>query len=109
MKWPTLNCPFCGGILRNTDLHKGEPLICPVCGAKLQHSTSQLHLSGFIALCVALLVLYLLGLRGIWLVVTTVLVWFPVYVAWDFVFTRIVPPRFEAYVPKDYKGGLFGN
>ncbi len=109
MNWPTLRCPFCGGILRNTDLHRGMPLVCPTCQAKLQHSMTQRRLSGFIALCIDLAICYFVGFRGIWLAVATILSWFPVLVIWDFIFVRIVPPRFEAYAPKDYKGGLFGS
>lgn len=109
MKWPTLNCPLCGGVLRNTDLHRGMPLVCPTCDAKLQHSSHQLWLPGFIALCIDLAILYFVGLRDIWLAVATILLWFPVYVICDFIFVRMVPPRFEAYTPKDYKGGLFGK
>lgn len=109
MKWPTLKCPFCGGILRNTEVYPGRPLVCPSCAAKLQHSRAQLRLSGLIALCITLALLYFLGIKRVWLVVATVLLWFPLCIVWEFVFVRIVPPRFEAYVPKDYKGGLFKN
>jgi len=109
MKWPTLKCPFCGGNLRNTDLRRGMPLVCPTCEAKLQYSKGQLWLSALIALCIDLAVLYLVGLRSLWLAVATILLWFPVCTVWEFVFVRIIPPRFEAYAPRGYKGGLFGN
>jgi len=109
MKWPTLNCPFCGGTLRNTDVYPGRPIVCPDCKAQLQPSDRQMWLSGFIALCIVIAVLYLFDVSGVWLIVATILLWFPAYVIWAFVFVRIVPPRFEAYVPKDHKGGLFGN
>ncbi len=108
MKWPTLKCPFCRGILRNTELHTGPPFVCPSCGAELQYSRRELWLSGFIALCITVAVLHLLGLRARWLVIATIVLWFPIYVAWEFIFVRILPPRFEAYTPKNYKG-LFGK
>jgi hypothetical protein len=37
--------------------------------------------------------------QGDMVVVGTIVLWFPVYVMWDFIFVRIVPPRFEAYIP----------
>ena len=40
-------------------------------------------------------------LRGLWLGLATIVFWFPVLVAWNFIFPRIVPPRLEAYVPKE--------
>jgi hypothetical protein len=85
------------------------PVVCPTCLAKLQYSSGQLWLSAFVALCIDLAILYLIGLRGVWLAIATILLWFPVCVVWEFVFVRIVPPRFEAYTPKDSKNGLFGN
>jgi hypothetical protein len=109
MKWPTLKCPFCGGILPNTEVYPDRPLVCPTCAAQLQSSEHQLWLSGFIALCITLAALYFLGLRGAWFAFATILLWFPVYVFWDFIFLRIVPPRFESYHPKDHRGKLFGD
>jgi uncharacterized paraquat-inducible protein A len=108
MKWPTLKCPFCSGLLRNTDLHRGEPIVCPSCDAKLQHSTSQMYVSALIALCIVVAVLYFLGVRGIGLTVGTVVLWFPAYVVWEFIYSRIVPTRFETHLPKHYRG-LFGG
>ena len=108
MKWPILKCPFCGGVLRNTDVLPGKAVVCPSCAAQLQQSDRQLQLYGLIALSITLAGLCLLNVRGIWLVTATILLWFPVYVICCSVLDRIVPPRFEVYVPKDYKG-LFGK
>jgi hypothetical protein len=81
--------------------------VCPTCAAQLQPSERQLWVSVAIALCISIALADVLRLTGIWFVVATVLLWFPVSIAWDFIFVRIVPPRFEAYIPKHYKGGLF--
>jgi hypothetical protein len=107
MKWPLLKCPFCGGTLRNSDVLPGKPLLCPACGAKLQPARGQLRLSALVALCLSIAFAYVLGIRGPWLILAVVLFWFPVGIVWEFIFARIVPPRFEAYVPKDYNGSLF--
>ena len=104
MKRPVMKCPFCGGTLRNTDLHPGRPVVCPSCKTELQASDAQLWLSGFIALCITATCLYFMGVRGVWFFVAVVVLWFPAYVIWDYIFLLIVPPRFEAFVPKDHKG-----
>ena len=61
----------------------------------------QLYLSGLIALGLTVALTYFLGMRGFWLVGGIVLLWFPVALIWDFIFVRIVTPRFEAYGGKD--------
>ena len=104
MKWPTLNCPFCGGRLRNTELYPGRPIVCPDCAAELQPSDCQMWLYGVGALITLMAVLYFLDVSGVWFVVGTILLWFPAYIILMFFFDRIFPPHFEAYVPRDYKG-----
>jgi hypothetical protein len=99
MKWPILKCPFCAGILPNSDHHPGKPIRCPRCAALLQPSTSRGALSAFIGLCFTLVVCYLLGLSGAWFFVAAMVLWFPVFVVWEFIFERLTPPRFETYVP----------
>jgi hypothetical protein len=97
MNWPTLTCPFCRGRLPNEKVWPGKPLICPTCSQELQPEDRQLHISGTIALGLTLAGCYLFGLRGLWLVGAVVVLWFPIYIAWEFIFVRIVPPRFEKY------------
>jgi len=99
MKWPVLRCPYCEGILRNTDVYPRHAIPCPTCGAKLQPSLRQGYLSGVIALCCTVAACYLVGLSGFWLILATVLFWFPVFVIWEFIFVRIAKPRFEAFDP----------
>jgi hypothetical protein len=111
MRWPLLKCPLCGGILPNSELKPGKPLCCPDCSREWQPSRWQLRLSGLIALCLTIGICLLAGLRGFWLLGAIVLFWFPAFVAWDFVFVRLVPPAFEAYRAKDSRksgrgGGL---
>ena len=54
-------------------------------------------LSGFVALCLTAVLAYGFGLRGLWLLGATILFWFPIAIIWDFIFIRIVPPRFERW------------
>src|SRR5579862_7768945 len=96
-------CPFCGGVIRNEGLRIGQPAVtCPNCSRQLQSARWQLHLSGLIALGLTVAVCRIaLNLGGVRLLAATGMLWFPVYVVWDFIFLRILPPRFEAYVPED--------
>jgi hypothetical protein len=100
MKWPTLKCPFCPGILRNTDVYPGRPVVCPSCGAKLQPPTNRGRLLALVGLCLTVAICYLGGVSSEWFLVAVVLLWFPIYVISGFVFGRIVPPRFEAFDPQ---------
>jgi hypothetical protein len=101
MKWPTLICPLCEGVLRNTDVYPGRPVVCPTCGAKLQLPVRRGRLEALIGLCITLAICYVLGLSPAWFAAATVLLWFPIFVTWGFILGRIVPPRFEAYKPQD--------
>src|SRR5580698_4098860 len=100
MKWPTLKCPFCQGILRNTDVYPGKPVVCATCGAKLQPSIGQGRLLGLIGLCLTVIICYLLGLSGMWFAVATVLLWFPIFVVVGHIIGRVIPPRFETFDPQ---------
>src|SRR5438067_711709 len=101
MRWPVLNCPFCGGVLPNTEVKAGRPLTCPSCSRQLQMSRGQLNLVAVMALGLTVAAGLLFGLRGLTLAVAVVLLWFPAYVASGFVFMRLVKPRFEANVPRN--------
>jgi hypothetical protein len=100
MKWPTLNCPFCQGTLRNTDVYPGKPVVCPTCAAKLQPSTSRGRLSLLVGFCLSAAICYFFGLSPTWFVAATIVLWFPITVIWLHFFGRIVPPVFEAFDPQ---------
>src|SRR2546426_9611267 len=97
MRRPTLKCPFCGSILPNREYKARRPLTCPGCSERLRLSRWYLHLNSLIALVLALLLCLFFGLRGLWLFLAVVLMWFPVAVVWDFLFGRIFSPKFERY------------
>src|SRR5579863_8390935 len=94
-------CPFCGGIIPNTNLKIGQPVTCPSCSRLLQPARWQLTLSGVIAVGLTLFGCHiLLGLGGVWLAAATLILWFPMLIVSDLIFCRIVPPRLVAYVPE---------
>src|ERR1700733_7548954 len=99
MQYPELICPFCKGIVPNADLKSHGPLVvCPSCFRKLQYSKKQLRLSGLIAFVLTVGLCLLFGLRDVvLLIVVSIVVWFPVYVALQFFLAWTVPTRLEAY------------
>ena len=112
MKWPVLTCPFCRGRLPNDEVKPGKPLVCPTCSEELQPEMRQLYISGMIGFGLSVAVSYLLGFKGLWLIGAIIILWFPIYVLWDFIFVRIVPPYFEKYEgerPKNHGHNLLGR
>jgi hypothetical protein len=93
---PTLRCPLCGAVLPNT-YRTGRPLGCPGCSAQLKPSRAYLNLALWTALGPAVGICYLLGFRGIWLLIAALALWLPVDFVWMFVYVQLVPPRFEPY------------
>ena len=99
MKWPVLKCPACNATLDNNKVRVGKPLVCPSCSAELQLSERQGYKVELFAVAITPFICYLFGLRGLWLLLVSVVMWFPVFVGCLFVFYRIVPPKFEPYRP----------
>lgn len=97
MKWPVLKCPICNATLDNNKVRAGKPLVCPSCSAELQPSTRQARIGELGALAITIGICYWFGLSWLWLLVVTVVMWFPVFVAWMFVVDRIRPVQFEPY------------
>ena len=92
-----------GFMISSTWLKPVGPVACPVCLRQLQFAGWQLYLSGLISIGLTIALCSFVGLRGAKLFAATVGLWFPVYIVWDFIFLRIVPPKFEAYVPRTGK------
>lgn len=108
MRRPILKCPFCDGVLPNTELRPGRPLKCPSCCRPLQLARWHIRISGLIALGLTMTLCRFLNLGVLWLFGATILLWFPIYVIWDALFVWISNPRFEAYVPKAaVKSGVY--
>ena len=98
MQWPTLKCPFCGGILPNREVRFRQPLTCPVCSRQLKFSRRYLRLVRWTSVAITFAVCFLIGFRGWELVVAAIVSWLPVDLVWTYPFNRIVPPPLEAYV-----------
>ena len=101
--WPTFKCPFCAGIIPNREFPASGPITCPTCSRQLQLSRRYSKFISRIGTVLTLALCYLLGLRGLRFFAAFVIFWFPVLLAWDFIFIRVIPPRFEAYAPREPK------
>src|ERR1700677_4191395 len=99
VKLPTLKCPFCGATITNKYL-AGQPLTCQSCQRQLMFSPWHLRLTSLGGTVVTTLFCLLLGLRGIRLLISIVILWFPLCLLWGVLLNALVPPRLEAYRPK---------
>jgi hypothetical protein len=64
------------------------------------------------ALALTVAACYMFG-ASLWLLAASVVSWFPIFLAWEFLFSRIVSTRFEKYggseKPKGYGHNLIGK
>jgi hypothetical protein len=109
IRYPVRNfrCPFCGAKMPTETYEGWKPWKCPGCARELQFSEAY---SWIVLLCffaVALLSLYLLGLRGWQLFVTVVLAGFFLTLVLTGPLHRIAPPRLEPYRPPPWKENKF--
>src|SRR5665213_3363375 len=101
MRWPTLKCPFCGGILPNREVRFRKPFTCPSCSRQLRFSRRYLRLVWWTSVALTFAICFLIGFRGWELIVAVLVLWLPVDLVWTYLFKRIIPPPLEAYVPKN--------
>lgn len=99
---PRFKCPFCGATVPN-EYHAGQPLTCSGCGEKLQPSHRFLRFAFITALALTVIVSMALGFRGWHLLAVSALLFVPINFGWMFIYVRVVPPRFERYVPPEDK------
>ena len=96
---PKFECPFCGAMIA-TRYKAGQPLSCPSCERKLKPSRRYLNAAFWEAVGLTIVLCFAIGLRGRWLAIGAVLLWFPVDLARTFIYVRIFPPKFEEYHPR---------
>jgi hypothetical protein len=80
-----------------------KPWVCPGCSAELQFSKAQGSIMQLYFFGIALLLLYLVGVRGWQLAVGTVLLGFALAFVLSGPLTRILPPRLEPFAPPPWK------
>ncbi|SRR5581483_149983 len=105
ISYPVRNfrCPFCGTKMPTEEYKGWTPWKCPGCSAELQFSEAHGLILQVCFVGLALLLLYLLGLRGWELAVGAVLLGFALAVVFGAPFDRILPRRLELYRPPPWK------
>jgi len=109
LRYPVRNfrCPFCGARMRTEEYKGWKPWVCPGCSKQLQFSTFQGCVVQLLFLGVALLALYLLGLRGWQLFGAALLGAFVLTVVLIGPLDRVLPRRLEPYRPPPWKQPRF--
>jgi hypothetical protein len=105
IQYPARNfkCPFCGEKMPTQEYKAWQPWNCPGCSAKLQFSEAYGWVVQLCFLGMALLLLYLLGLRGWQLAVVGVLAGSLLTLVLIGPLHRIMPPSLEAYRPPAWR------
>ena len=78
---PNVKCPACGTVMPWRGFHAGKPWICPGRFHQFQIKRSRFNGLGLWAAGLALGASYLTGVRGWLLLVATVVLWFPFFLA----------------------------
>jgi hypothetical protein len=61
----------------------------------------HLNLAFWGGTALTVLICFLSGLRGLWLLIVTAASWFPISLSFTFLLNRVIPPPLEAYRPED--------
>jgi len=68
-----------------------------MCSRQFQVSRTYANAVSWSSLGFTLLFFYLLGLRGVQLLIATVVMWLPMLLICIFIFDKLIPPRLELY------------
>jgi len=109
IRYPTRNfrCPFCGTKMPTETYRGWEPWVCPGCSRGLQFSKAHGSVLQLFFLGVALLALYLLGLRGLQLFGAALVRGFVLTVVLAGPLGRVLPPSLEPYRHPPWKEPKF--
>jgi len=102
MRYPV--CPRCRKVVPWKDSHLDRAFACPGCGAWLASSRAYTISLNVITLVIAAALLYRLGLRGWWLPVATIMLFYPVLFLVVGVARANRPPRLRETT--DPRGGM---
>lgn len=92
----TQSCPICGAQVP-TDNAFGQPLVCPKCDARLQTSVNYTRREGYAGLAIAVLIAVVAGARDWWIVLDSILLWFPCGLLVGSIALRCFPPKLEPW------------
>lgn len=84
----------------NDQYRAGTPWRCPSCSRELRVTRRYLNLTWWGTVCLTLALVFLLGFRGIRLVIAAALFFIPVNLGCTYLLGRIWPPPLELYPSK---------
>ena len=76
----------------------GAPWTCRSCSHQFRLSRTYGNLLAWGAMALTAIFFYLLGLRGLRLVIAIIVMWFPCLLVCTFLVDRIMPPKLEPYL-----------
>lgn len=87
------HCPACGASIDRVVVLRGKVFGCPVCHKKLRARFPASQTVAWMSLVLSPLVSYAAGLRGLTLVLVSLIAWLPIGMVFRFLLNRILPPR----------------
>jgi hypothetical protein len=97
MLFPTVKCPFCGGLMPNDQYRSRGPWTCPACMRDLRIPRWYLRLLSWSSLAITFAFCFLLGLRGIRFFVALLIGSIPMYFIFRFALNIFVSTPLEVY------------
>lgn len=101
MQGPLRTCVRCGAALRHRNIRPAGPFPCPACHTLLQAPESYIQWGFWGGISLAALLLVGLGFRGLHLLSAVLFAVVPVLYLEVFFLKYLIPPKIEAYLPKD--------
>ena len=101
MLFPTVKCPFCGGLMPNDRYASRGPWTCPACNKDLRIPRWYLRLLSWCTLGISFALCFVLGLRGFQFFVALLLSSFPMYFMLRYMVNLAAPTPLELYPTPD--------
>jgi len=98
---PLYRCPFCRSSFRHNFPPRGRPVTCPTCARQLMTPNWFKNLVFWSGVGLAILLSWLVDLRGPWLFIGTILLAFPILVVWSLSLGQIIPTPLTPYLPEE--------
>jgi ribosomal protein L37AE/L43A len=93
-------CPSCGATMRNDRRKANRPWTCPACSQEFQFSPQYRKVVALGSLLLTVVLLFILELRGLRLLLATLVLWLPVFSISIFLAERIIPPTLQPFRPR---------
>ena len=92
MRPPILKCPYCHAVITGR-YTAGQPLVCESCHRRLMIAPWHLRITSLGGTVLTIFLCFILGIRGVRLLMAIVVLWFPISLIWTLLLNRLIPPR----------------